>query len=79
MRHELNNADLDKVVGGTVIISKDYMKVGFNTLGEMYDLKNCTYREARDYRDDLIEQNPQMSNTEFDKFCKAKFDERGWI
>ena len=79
MRKELNNEQIGNVVGGTVIISKDYMKVGFDTLGQMYDLKNCTYKEARNYRDDLIEQNPQMSNVEFDKFCKAKFAERGWI
>jgi len=79
MRKELADNQMESVVGGTVIISKDYMKVGFDTLGQMYDLKNCTYKEARNYRDDLIEQNPQMSNVEFDKFCRSKFQERNWI
>ena len=79
MRKELEDAQMDNVVGGTVIISKDYMNVGFSTLGEKYNLKNVTYKDARDYRDELIEQNPQMSNSAFDKFCKQKFFDRGWI
>lgn len=79
MRTKLNDSDMDKVVGGTVIISKDRMIVGFDTLGEKYSLKNCTYREARDYRDDLIDSCSNMSNSEFDKYCKKKFKDRGWI
>jgi len=79
MRKELEDAQMDNVVGGTVIISKNYMNVGFSTLGEKYNLKNVTYEQARDYRDKLIKENPQMNNATFDKFCKQQFHDRGWI
>lgn len=79
MRQELNDNEMNNVVGGTVIISYDYMKIGFDTLKEMYDLKNCTYFEATAFRDELIINHKQMTNQAFDEYCKAQFQAKGWI
>ena len=64
MKKELIDEQLEQVTGGTVIISKDAMMVGFDTLGEMYNLVNCTYRDARNFRDDLIDAHQDMNNAE---------------
>lgn len=79
MKMEINENELEKVSGGTVIISKDNMHVGFSTMGEKYDLKNCTYKQARDYVDDLLDQNPKLSDAEFDALAKQKLQAKGWI
>ncbi len=71
--------DLDNVVGGTVVISQDYMAVGFTTTGEKYDLMNCTYKEARNYVEDLLEANKNLSNAQFDALVKKELKNKGWI
>lgn len=83
MRKEIsiNDEQLEKVVGGTVIISEDYMKIGFTTIGEMFDLKNCTYRQAMNSVADLKDEAKAqgLTNAEFDVMCRDKFAEWGWI
>ncbi len=79
MREKLNDQELEQVVGGAVIISKDYMNIGFSTTKEKFNLKKCTYREARNYVDDLLDDNPNLSNAAFDRLVKKKFHDRGWI
>lgn len=78
MRKEINDAELNDVAGGIVFLSKDYNMVGFSTLQEDYKL-NCTYREARDLRDDLLEANPGISDSDFDVLVKNAFISKGWI
>lgn len=79
MRQQLNEQAMEQVVGGTVIISKDYMMIGFDTTQEKFNLKNCTYRQARDYVDDLLDSNPGLSNAEFDTLVKNGMKAKGWI
>lgn len=79
MRSELKDADMNSVVGGTVIISRDHMVVGFSTLGTKYSLKNVSYRDARNYVEDLKDANSGMSNAEFDSYCKSQLEAKGWI
>ncbi len=79
MKKELIDNQLEEVVGGTVIISKDAMKVGFSTMGQMFSLKNCTYRQARNLVDDLLDANPNMTNSQFDQYCKKELQAKGWI
>ena len=79
MKKEINDNELENVVGGTVIISNDYHNVGFSTLGEMYDLKNCTYKQARDFVDDLKAENSKLTDAEFDALAKQKLQAKGWI
>ena len=79
MREQLNEQDIENVVGGTVVISKDKMAVGFSTTKEKYSLKNCTYKQARNLVDDLLDDNPNLSNAEFDQLAKKTLQSKGWI
>ena len=79
MREQINDQEMENVVGGTVIISKDYNNIGFSTTREKFDLKNCTFKQARNSVDDLLEEHPEMSNAEFDNFVKNAFKAKGWI
>jgi len=79
MKFELDDKMVEDVTGGTVILSKDAMKVGFSTLGEMYDLKNCTYKQARDLRDDELDKGLGLNNLEFDKHMRDLYRELNWI
>jgi len=81
MRSEINDAALETVTGGTVIVSEDYMKVGFTTLGVMKDLKNCTYRQVMnavaDWKDEAKAQG--LTNAEYDVMCRDRMQANGWI
>lgn len=79
MKRQLSDLEAEQAIGGTVIISKDYMVVGFTTLGDMADLKNCTYREARNLVDDLLDANQNLTGQEFDQLVKNAFQANGWI
>ena len=79
MRQQLNEQAMEQVVGGTVIISRDYMMVGFDTTQEKFNLKNCTYKQVRDYVDDLLDDNPNLGNAEFDQLVKKNLQAKGWI
>lgn len=78
MKKELNANELEQVSGGTVRIN-DRMQIGFSTLNEAYTLKNCTFREARDFAEDLLAANQTMSNSEFDAFVKQQLIDKGWL
>lgn len=79
MKQELNEQELENVVGGTVIISQDYMVISYTTIGKKKQLRNCSYRQARDYVDDLFDQNPGLSGQEFDQLCYDKMKAKGWV
>ena len=78
MKMQLNDAELDNVVGGTVIMSVDYNNIGFTSLGEMYDLKT-DYYTARNYVEALKAANKTLSNTAFDALVKKELQAKGWI
>jgi len=77
-RIELDDFDLENVNGGTVVISNVYNAVGFSTTGQRYDL-TVPWKTARDKRDELLEQYPNMGERAFDEFCKQTFDDLGWL
>jgi len=81
MRSEINDSQLEEVVGGTVIVSEDYMVVGFSTLKTKHNLKNCTYRQVMnqvaDWKDEAKANN--MTNAEFDVWVRDQMHARGWI
>lgn len=79
MRQEINENEVEKIVGGTVILSKDYNTVAFSTTRQKFSLQNCTYRQARDYVEDLKDENPGLSNAEFDALAMKKLQAKGWI
>ncbi len=79
MRQQLNEEVMEQVTGGTVVISKDKMKVGFTTLGEKYSLQNCQYRDAVSFIDELWESNRGLSDADFDQLAKKSLQAKGWI
>lgn len=79
MKEQINDQELEQVIGGTVIISRDNMNIGFNTSRHKYALKNCTYREARNFVEDLKDQNPNMNNAEFDAYVEQQLSDLDWI
>lgn len=80
MKTEINQNELENVVGGTVIISKDYNNIGFSTLRVKYDLIGVDARTARNYVEDLLDAHRNdMTNKQFDELCRSKLKDKGWI
>ena len=79
MRIQLNEAEMEKVAGGTVYISRDYMQVCFSSLGEGYNLVNCEFKDARNLADDLWEANQTLGDEAFDTLVRDEYFARGWI
>lgn len=78
MKQEISDNELEMVTGGTVIVS-DLGKVGFTTIGKKFKLQNCTWKEARNLAEDMLDENPNMSNEDFDQLVLNRFIELGWI
>lgn len=78
-REEIDFNELDMVNGGTVYLSKDFMKVGFSTLKESYSLKDCSFGQAFALADEIYEQYKNQGNQAVDEAVKAAFKEKGWI
>lgn len=74
---ELNDEELDQVAGGVVRVNGNTNKVGFTTLQRVYDLKNCTYYEARNLCESLLGQ--YSNETEHEAACEAALKAKGWI
>lgn len=79
MRQEINDQSLEKVVGGTVYISRDKMVVGFSSTREIFPLKNCTFRQANDAAQDLWEANQTLGDAAFDALVRDTFRDNNWI
>lgn len=77
MREQINDVNLEEVVGGTVNLSQAANKIGFTTLHEGYVLK-CTYQEAKKLVSRLFADN-ELSESAFDQLVKKEFQARGWI
>ena len=78
MRQELGNEELEMVTGGSVVIT-NVGRVGFTTLGKKYWLKGVDWKTARDKAEELWENNPQMTDVEFDQYVMGIFSDLGWI
>ncbi len=79
MRKEINDAEMEKVAGGTVFISRDYMQVAFSSSKEVFKLQNCEYKDARNLADDLWEANKTLGDAEFDALVQNELRAKGWI
>ena len=79
MRTELSDLEVEQAVGGTVVISQDFMKIGFTTLGSTKRLRNCTFEEATSLVNQLYAANKDLSNEEFDTLVRDTFRAKGWI
>lgn len=78
MRQEINDFELDDVVGGTVSLSEKRMKIAFSTLNEKYDIK-CSFKEARNLCNQLFAANADMTEAQYDALVKKTFQAKGWI
>ena len=79
MREQIGMEDLELVSGGVVYLSKDYMKVGFSTLGQTFDLKNCSFGQAYALADSVYEQYKNQGNSVVDQKTKEAMQAKGWI
>lgn len=79
MKEQINEEMLDRVAGGTVILSRDYNTVGFTTTGQNFPLKNCDYYQALQLIDQMYVNNKQATDADFDKIVRKEFAIRGWI
>lgn len=79
MREQINMEDLELVNGGVVYLSKDWMKIGFSTLGQTYSLKNCSFGQAFSLVDSIYEQYKDKDAAYVDQKTKEAFQSKGWI
>ena len=79
MRQEINDMEMDQVVGGTVSLSEARMKICFSTLNDKRNLKNCTFKEARDLCNQLFAANADLTERQYDALVRDEFEKRGWI
>ncbi len=81
MRQELNDMELDQVVGGTVKISETRMEIKFTEIAgsRAWKLKNCTFSEATVLAAQLYGQYASASAKEYETACRQAFRDKGWI
>lgn len=79
MREQIDEQNLEQVVGGEVIINGNRMNVAFSTLKKAFRLKNCTYTDAMYVAMSLYEQNKDLSPQEYDTLVMNTFSDKGWI
>ena len=80
MKQQLNDMDLDQVVGGTVKISESRGQIKFTEISGStpYNLK-CTFSEATVLAAQMYGQYAGKSAAEYETACKAEFQRKGWI
>ena len=78
MKQEINENQLDEIVGGTVCLSEAANRISFTTLRSGSALK-CDFKTARNYLTQLFANNPDMTEEEFDKFARKQFKAKGYI
>ena len=78
MKELMNDQELEQVVGGTVVVSADKMKIGFTTLKEKYSLKNCTFDQAMAVIYSMYGQYTTHGD-DYDAAVRDEFKSRGWI
>lgn len=80
MKQQLNDMELDQVVGGTVKISESRMQIKFTEISgsQAYNLK-CSYTDATVLAAQMYGQYAGKSAAEYETACKAAFQAKGWI
>lgn len=79
MREQMNEQDLESVVGGIVRVSGNRMKVSFSNLQEAYKLKNCDASDASLLAQILYNQHKNEGDLAYERIVKEEFQNRGWI
>lgn len=78
MKRELNEIELDEVVGGTVVLSAPLKMVRFTALGRNFKIKGDV-KQMRNLLLQLYDENENMTDSEFDTLVLQAFTKKGWI
>ena len=79
MREQINDRELDQVVGGIVRVSGNKMKVNFTTLKQVFKLKNCEASDASLQAQILYNQHKDEGDLAYEQIVLNDFRSRGWI
>lgn len=81
MKQQINDADLEQVVGGTVKISESRMQIKFTEIcgSTAFNLKNCSFSDATVLVAQMYAQYADKPAAEYENACKAAFEAKGWI
>ena len=79
MKQELNEQDLQQVIGGTVLLNTSKMKIGFSVIGGGYRLKNCEDYQVMGLVSQLYGQYKTQGDQAYETAVKQALEERGWI
>ncbi len=79
MKRELNDLELEEVVGGTVTLSAPTNKVIFSAIRRSFQIKG-DIKQMRNLMLSLYDEHGEtMSNEEFDRLVMNEYAARGWI
>lgn len=78
MKRELNDVEVNEVSGGAVVISAPMGIVGFNQIGEIYEIKG-NVKQMRNLLLQMYDENEGMNAREFDILVRDAFKSKGWI
>lgn len=79
MKQELNEQDLEQVVGGTVYVNTSKMKVSFTTLGSSCKLINCEDYEVMALVSQLYGQYKSQGNEAYETAVRDALRAKGWV
>jgi hypothetical protein len=80
MKQQLNDMELDQVVGGTVKISESRSAIKFTELtgSKAYKL-NCSFSDATVLAAQTYAEYAGKSALEYESALKSKMEDKGWI
>ena len=79
MKQEINEQDLEQVVGGTVYVNGSKMTIKFTVLGAGYRLKNCEDYEVMGLVSQLYGQYKTQGDQAYETAVKNALRAKGWI
>ena len=80
MREQINEQDLETVVGGIVHVSGNRMQVAFTTMREVFRLKDgCDPDDAALLAQVLYSQHKNEGDLAYETIVKEEFAKNGWI
>ena len=79
MREQLNDQDMEMVVGGTVRLNTTRMQISFTTIKKVFKLKNCEDTDAMALVSQLYGQYKNAGDKAYEEATLAAFQSRGWI
>lgn len=78
MREQINDQELEQVVGGIVRINGNIKGIGFTTLGQAYHY-TCSYSQAVSLAATLYEQYQNRSQADYEQAVLDAMRFNGWI